>query len=226
MGYGRQSRRLVWVPPPEGGLRLLAAGDSEMQELDDFMRSDLSGDRVRVTEDARISTGLTNSFFFDWPAHARRQAAALRPDVTVMFMGANDGFPIRDPRGQVVGCCGRAWSEGYATLAGEMMQTYLRGQAGRVYWFLLPTPSKPQFQHTFDAVNAGIRLAARRFPGRVGLIDATAFFTPGDRYRDFMVYHGHGFVIHESDGIHLSTAANDVAASLVAARLRADRVIR
>jgi hypothetical protein len=41
-----------------------------------------------------------------------------------------------------------------------------------------------------------------------------------------MVYRGHGFVIHESDGVHLSTAANEIAASLVAARLRADHVIR
>jgi hypothetical protein len=78
----------------------------------------------------------------------------------------------------------------------------------------------------FDAVNAGIRLAAARFPGRVGLIDANSFFTPGDRYRDYMSYHGRGFVIHYSDGIHLATTANAIAASLVVARLRRDHVIR
>jgi hypothetical protein len=226
MPYGRESHRLLWFAPEDGGVRLLAAGDSEMQEVDDFMRQDLGPDRVRVTEDARISTGLTNSFFFDWPAHARRQAPSLRPDVTVMFMGGNEGFPIRDPHGQLVGCCGADWSAGYALLVAEMMRSYLRGQAGRVYWFLLPAPRQRNFQSTFDSVNAGIRIAARRFPGRVGLIDANAFFTPGNRYRDFMTYRGRGFVIHESDGVHLSTAANAIAASLVAARLRADRVIR
>ncbi len=226
MPYGSEHHRLVWVAPAHGGIRLLAAGDSEMQEVDDFLRSDLSSDGVRVTEDARISTGLTNSFFFNWPAHAVRQAASLRPDVTVIFMGGNEGFPIHDPRGRLVGCCGADWSAGYALLVEEMMRSYLRGQAGRVYWFLLPTPRQRNFQSTFDGVNAGIRIAARRFPGRVGLIDANAFFTPGDRYRDYMVYRGHGFVIHESDGVHLSTAANEIAASLVAARLRADHVIR
>ena len=226
MPDGRENNRLVWVAPAHGGIRLLAAGDSEMQEVDDFLRSDLSSDGVHVTEDARISTGLTNSFFFNWPAHAVRQAASLRPDVTVIFMGGNEGFPIHDPSGRVVDCCGPDWSAGYALLAEETMRSYLRGRAGRVYWFLLPTPRQRNFQSTFDGVNAGIRIAASHFPGRVGLIDANAFFTPGNRYRDFMTYQGHGLVIHASDGVHLSTAANLIAASLVAARLRADRVIR
>jgi hypothetical protein len=107
-----------------------------------------------------------------------------------------------------------------------MMRTYLRGGSGRVYWFVLPTPRPGNFQSLFQGVNAGIRAAAARFRGRVALIDAASFFTPGGRYRDFMTYHGHGFVIHESDGIHLSTAADQVAAGLVAARLLRDRVIR
>jgi hypothetical protein len=223
---GRPVGRVMWITDHPGPLRVLAAGDSEMQELDDFLRQDLSPHGIRVTSDARISTGLTNSFFFDWQAHARAQAARLRPDVTIMFMGGNEGFPIHDPRGRLVGCCDRDWSAGYANLVAEMMHTYLRGGAGRVYWLSLPTPRQRRWRSVFDAVNAGIRRAAARSPGRVGLIDANSFFTPGDRYRDFMTYHGHGFVIHYSDGMHLATTANAVAASLVVNRLRADHVIR
>jgi hypothetical protein len=196
-----------------------------MQLLDDFLGQDVQCDRVEVTSDARISTGLTNSFFFDWQGHARRQAASLRPDVTVLFMGANDGFAVRGAGGRLIPCCGPGWSAGYATLVAEMMSTYLRGTAGRVYWFTLPTPDAGNFQSLFDGVNGGIRLAAWRFPGRVGLIDANAFFTPGNRYRDFMTYHGRGFVIHESDGVHLSAASDSVAAALVVDRLRADHII-
>jgi hypothetical protein len=224
--FGRPVSRIIWFADHRGALRLLAAGDSEMQEVDDFLKRDLGPRGVHVTEDARISTGLTNGFFFNWPAHARVQAATLRPDVTVMFMGGNEGFPVRDPRGRMVGCCGSAWSAGYALLAEEMMRAYLRGQAGRVYWFLLPTPRQRQWRSVFNGVNAGLRTAAAQFRGRAALIDANAFFTPGDRYRDFMTYHGRGFVIHYSDGIHLATTANAVAASLVVRRLRADRVIR
>jgi hypothetical protein len=223
--YGLRKDRQIWVSHP-GRIRLLAAGDSEMQILDTFIGQDVGRYGVSVTSDARISTGLTNSFFFDWPRHARAQAATLHPDATVFFIGANDGFGVTGPAGHQVGCCGADWAAGYANLVAQMMRIYLRGQGGRVYWFVLPTPRPANFQHLFNAVNAGIRSAARRFPGRVSLIDTNAFFTPGNRYRDFMVYHGHGFVIHEPDGIHLSTASDKIDASFVVRRLLHDRLIR
>ena len=144
----------------------------------------------------------------------------MRPDVSVVIMGANDGFSIGG-----AGCCGAAWSEGYANLVAEMMRTLLRGSHGRVYWCLLPTPSPANFKNVFDGVNAGIRRAAKRFPGRVGVIDLNAVFTPGNVYRNYMVYDGHGFVIHETDGIHLSAASDVVVAQLIRQRLIADRVI-
>lgn len=223
--YRQRFATIVWVSHP-GPIRLLAAGDSEMQILDDFLAQDLAPYGVAVTSDARISTGLTNTFFFNWQAEARFRAATLHPDVTVMFLGANDGFSVAGPGGRTAMCCGPAWSAGYANLAAEMMTTFLRGQAGRAYWFTLPTPLPANFQGVFDAVNGGIHQAAGRFPGRVALVDANAFFTPGNRYRDYMTYHQQGFVIHESDGIHLSTASDQVAAGLVVGQLLADRVIR
>ena len=222
--YGDHHAALVWASHRSGRILLLAAGDSEMQILDDFIAQDLRSHGVDVVSDARISTGLTKPAMFDWEAHARRQAASLRPDVTVMFIGANDGFDVAGPHGPV-GCCGPDWSAGYGTLVARMMRTYLRGSSGRVYWFVLPTPRPGNFQSLFQGVNAGIRAAAARFPGRVSLIDAASFFTPGG-YRDFMTYHGHGFVIHEPDGIHLSDAADQVAAGLVTAQLVRDRVVR
>jgi hypothetical protein len=197
-----------------------------MQILDGFIAQDLAPHHVEVTSDARISTGLTKPFMFNWEAHARQQAATVRPDVTVVFIGANDGYSVPGPDGQAIGCCTAAWSGGYAELVAEMMDSYLRGTAGRVYWFVLPTPRPANFKALFDAINAGIRQAASRFPGRVALIDANAFFTPQNQYRDYMTYHGQGFVIHESDGVHLSSASDEVAARLLVRRMVADRVIR
>jgi lysophospholipase L1-like esterase len=223
--YGFERSTLVWASHPGGSIRLLAAGDSEMQILDGLLARDLAGHGVNVTSDARISTGLSNPFFFNWPAHAAHQAPLLRPDVTVLVMGANEGYSVT-VGGHPVACCGAAWSAGYANLVARMMRTYLRGAAGRVYWFLLAAPRPANFRSVFDAVNAGVRAAAARFPGRVGLIDANSFFTPGNRYRDYMVYQGHGFTIHESDGIHLSAASDAVAATMVTRRLVADHVIR
>jgi hypothetical protein len=223
---GPVQRRTVWAEHRGGWIRLLAAGDSEMQILDDLIARALGSDRVRVSSDARVSTGLTNSFLFDWQREARARASGFAPDVTVVFIGANDGFSVAGPGGRPVSCCSSAWSDGYGRLVAAMIRALLRRAAGRVYWCLLPAPRPANFHATFDAVNAGIRRGVRRFPGRAATIDTNRFFTPADRYRDVMSYGGHGLVIHEADGIHLSAAADAVLARLIRRRLVADRVIR
>jgi lysophospholipase L1-like esterase len=222
--YGQRFERRIWASHP-GAIRAQLDGDSEMQILDDFIGANLKPLGVRSASDARQSTGLTNSIFYNWQTAAHRQAATFRPDVSIVIIGANDGFSTSGPGGAHENCCGAAWSTGYAHLVAEMMRTLLRGDSGRVYWVLLPTPRPGNFKDLFDGVNRGIKAAAAQFPGRVGLIDASAFFTPGNRYRDFMTYHGSGFTIHESDGIHLGTAADHVLAGLILDRLRADHVI-
>lgn len=214
-----------WVAPRYGRLRLLAAGDSEMQILDGMLAQDLARHGVNVTPDAHISTGLSNPWLFNWPLHAAGQVPSLRPDVTVVFIGPNEGYALRDGHTQV-NCCSPAWVAGYANLVAQMMRTYLRGSAGRVYWVLGPTPGRADLRPVIDDVNAGIRAAAARFPGRVGLIAAGAFFTPGDRYRNYMTYRGQGLTIHEPDGIHLSASSDQLLAGIITRRLIADRVLR
>jgi hypothetical protein len=224
LGYSTSTT--VWVSPPGGSIRVLAAGDSEMMMLDQYLAADLAPHRVNVTNDARLGTGLTLTYAFHWETHARQEAAAVRPDATVMFIGANDAYLVYGAGGRQIYCCGSAWSVGYAKLVAQMMRSYMRGNAGRVYWFVLPTPRPPREKYLFDGVNAGIRLAAKEFPGRVALIDTNAFFTPHDQYRNYMTYHGHGFTIHQPDGIHLTSVSDLYAAALVVNQMLADRVIK
>ncbi len=47
-----------------------------------------------MRSDAHIATGISNPARLNWVKKARRQASATKPDVTVMFIGANDGFPL------------------------------------------------------------------------------------------------------------------------------------
>lgn len=215
---GRTVSRTIVVAPPAGRLRVLAAGDSEMQILDGMIRSGL-GSRATVHSDARISTGLTNGFFFDWIGHAQRQAASLRPDVTIMFIGANDGWPIGG-----LSCCSRAWSERFAGKVRSMVRSYARGGAGVVYWFLLPTPRGGDWQRRFAAINAGYRIAAAADPDHLKIVDSVKAFTPNG-YRDAMQVNGRWITIHQSDGIHLTPAGMQVASQLVIAAMRRDRLI-
>ena len=176
---------------------------------------------MRVSHDARISTGISKPGMLDWQALARRQARKLRPDVTVVFLGANDGFPMAG-----ADCCGQAWIAEYARRAGRMMRAYARHDAGRVYWALLPAASHGFFREVFPAVNAAIRRAAAARPRAVRVIDFARVFTPGGRFRESMRVHGRITRVRQGDGVHLNTAGASVAASVLIRALRGERILR
>jgi lysophospholipase L1-like esterase len=218
--YGR-AERIVRARKPGGPLRLLATGDSMIQIIDGYLRARLGPRGVRVRSDAHISTGISKPSLLDWQEQARRQAAS-RPDVVVMFLGANDGFPMGD-----AACCNNeAWIAEYARRAGRMMASYGRGGRARIYWLLLPTPRGGFFRETFPAVNAGIRRAAAQARRDVRVIDLVEVFTPGGRYRDSMPVNGRLRRVRQGDGVHLNTTGASIAANVIIRTLRRERILR
>jgi lysophospholipase L1-like esterase len=204
--------------PPGGHLRLLATGDSMIQIVDSFLAQRLPP--VAVRSDARISTGISKPALLDWNRHSRAQVTRIRPDLTVVFLGANDGFPLagRD-------CCGLPWIAEYARRAREMMRTYARGGRGRVYWLLLPAPRSGFFKQVYPAVNTALRQAAAGLEDDVRIVELDRVFTPRGRYRASMRVGGKRVRVRQRDGIHLSTAGAALAAELVAQAVRQDRML-
>jgi hypothetical protein len=200
---------------------LLATGDSEMQVLDEFLASDLSGfGGARVIGDARQSTAISSPFFFDWPAHAFGQVAGEHPDIVAMFIGGNDGFRLGSAN-----CCGPDWSREYAGRVAGMMHTYLQHGAASVYWFLIPTPSSEPFVQVVRAVNHGIIMAAARFREGVHVVDLRSTFSPGGRYINSLRHAGQTITVHEADGFHLSSSADVIVAHMFIDQLRHDGVL-
>jgi lysophospholipase L1-like esterase len=206
-----------------GHLRLLATGDSMIQVVDGFLKSGLANRRATVVRsDAHISTGISKLGMLDWLRKARGQAVAFKPDVTVISLGANDGFPMKTPSGANAACCGAAWIAEYGRRVRSMMRSYRRGGRSLVYWMTLPAPRGGNFARVFGAVNAAIRQAARRAGGGVRVIELGRVFTPGGKFRQSITYHGKTVDARQPDGVHLSAAGARIAASIVIARLRAD----
>jgi hypothetical protein len=224
VGNGRRTTRTVEVV--RGRLRLLATGDSEIQELDDMLGAALGHTGVEVTGEAHISTGISKPRMFDWVARARAQAQTIHPDITVVYIGANDGFGLPTASGGYANCCGPAWVRAFAGRAEAMMASYGRGGGGRVYWFTLPAPSNQTAAPIFRAINRAYAIAAHALPsGEVRLIDLSKVFTPGGHYRASMVYGGREQTVREPDGYHLSAAGNRIATSIVTADMRADGLL-
>jgi lysophospholipase L1-like esterase len=210
----------------KGRLRLLATGDSMIQIIDGFLKQRLERRRAtRVRSDARISTGLSKPFMLDWVKKAREQARSVHPDVTAVFIGANDGFPMKTRTGGRAACCGGAWVAEYARRVGSMMRSYLRGGRSYVYWMTLPTPRRGDFARIYRAVNRAIKRAAGRVGRGVRVIDLVRVFTPGGRFRQVIRFRGKRVDARQADGVHLSTAGASIAATLLIDRLRHDHAL-
>jgi lysophospholipase L1-like esterase len=206
-----------------GRVRLLATGDSEIQGIDEDLAAGLPS--VGVTSEAHISTGISKPQMFDWVARAAVQARSLHPDVTAVYIGANDGFALPAASGRLVLCCGPAWVEAFARRTRSMMASYARGGAGRVYWFTLPAPRDGAAAGVFRAINRAYLEAAAALPDLVRILDIRPVFTPGGTYRDSMYYQGRYVTVREPDGYHLSSGGNQIATSILIGAMRADGLL-
>lgn len=202
--------------------KLLVAGDSLAQPLDVQLARTLAGDGVATTRDARLGTGISKSDLVDWGLLSAKQVKEGSPDAVVMFIGANEGFPFRTAGGKRIECCGPEWAVIYATRARSMMNTYRRDGDARVYWLNLPLPRDPARQKIARAVNAAIAVAAQPYRSQVRLLDMSAVFTPGGKYRAAMDVKGRQTLVRRQDGIHLNDAGAAVATEIVAARIKQD----
>jgi hypothetical protein len=213
---GEQPKRLARLGT------LLVTGDSLAQPLDVELARRLASSGVRTVRDAHLGTGISKTDIVDWGQLSALQVRQRKPDAIIMFMGANEGFPMPGAGGKQVQCCGASWAAIYATRARKMMDTYRRRGAARVYWLTLPMPRDPARQKIARSVNAAILVAAEPFRSQVRVLDMSALFTPRGRYRAAMAVAGRNTIVRRPDGIHLNDAGARVAADTVIGRLRGD----
>lgn len=210
-------------PPVPRPLRtLLVTGDSLVQPLDLELARQLAGGSVRVVRDPHIGTGISKTDLVDWGRLSVAQVHKDEPDAVVVFLGANEGFSMRDPSGREVDCCGADWAAVYATRVRRVMDAYRRRGAGRVYWLLLPAQRDGDRQRVARTVDAAILAAAAAYRAQVRVLDLRPLLTPGDRYSDAATVDGREQIVREPDGIHLNAVGSRLVAGRVVAALRRD----
>ncbi len=93
-----------------------------------------------MQRDPHVGTGISKSGLVDWGKLSTQHVEERKPDAVVVFIGANEGFPLPGPGGENVDCCGPDWAAAYANRVRRMMNTYRQGGGARVYWLTLPMP--------------------------------------------------------------------------------------
>lgn len=198
---------------------VLVTGDSMSQPLDAELARRLASRRVRTTRDPHLGTGISKSFLVDWGKLSAQQTRRYRPDAVVVFLGANEGFPM-EVSGREVACCQAPWAAEYATRVRAVMDAYRAGGSTQVYWVSIPAPRDAGRARVARAVNAAVRVAAGAYGAQVQVVDAAALFTPGGRFRAAMDVGGRSQIVRDPDGIHLNALGAGVLADAMLRDLR------
>jgi lysophospholipase L1-like esterase len=210
-------------PPPRRPLHtLLVTGDSMSTPLDSDLAQRLDPDGVHVIQDPHLGSGISNAFIVDWGKLAAFQVRHDHPEAVVIFIGANDGYPMAAPGGRTIECCGVQWAAIYANRVRQMANTYRQHGVARVYWITLPTPREADRQEISRAVNAAIEVGVQPWASQIRVIDTVPVFTPGGVYRDAMSVNGSQTIVREADGIHLNEAGSSLLAGIVLERIAHD----
>ena len=117
--------------------------------------------------DSRVSSGLVDPGFFDWPDHATTEMARLDPDVAVFIIGANDWAAVSGD-----------WKTTYTTKVDSMMKT-LVGAGRTVYWLGSPPLKDEKMDEAVVQVNAVAQEVAKRHP-KVHYVDTYKMFSDTD----------------------------------------------
>jgi hypothetical protein len=209
-------------PAPRRRLRtLLVTGDSMSTPLDADIARTLASTGVRVIRDPHLGSGISKSFLVDWGQLSTTQVRRYHPDAVVVFIGANEGFPLPVAGGRKVDCCGPGWAAAYAGRVRRMAYTYRQGGRARVYWITLPTPRDADRRVVERVVNQAIGVAVEPWRAQVRVIDTVPVFTPHG-WRSAMPVNGAQTIVRAADGIHLNDAGSSLLAGIVLNRIRAD----
>lgn len=198
---------------------VLVTGDSLSTPLDTEIARALADSGVEVTADPYLATGISRDDLVDWGEIATAQVADLHPDAIVIFIGANEGYPMAGPAGETVNCCGTAWVTEYANRARQMIATYRQGGAAHVYWIAVPKARDEARDRIATAVNVGVEAAASPYLAQVDLLPTDPTFSPDGTYTDAIEVDGREQIVRESDGIHLNELGSQILAEQVLAAL-------
>jgi hypothetical protein len=204
---------------------VLATGDSMIYPILEELAAEAPRG-MHVIPERHDGTGLIMSTV-NWHRLAKQQVTRFHPDATVITLGGRDGgIPLRGPDHKLIECCGSEWLKAYAGLLRPLVNAYLRGGLGHVYWLLLPAPRERLRAPLYEAVNDALRLLAAEFGDRMQLIPVDAVITPGYQFQETITYQGLAVHPRTPDGIHLDHAGACVERSLLVEAMLANGLLR
>jgi hypothetical protein len=159
----------------------------------------------------QTSTGLINSWYFDWFTQLRHDMSTYHPQITAFLIGTNDWQALRTSTGSSEVNGSPAWIKEYRRRIADAVQIMLHGGVQRIYWIGLPPMRSGRLNQRIATVNRIVRSVVTRYP-RVTYVELWSHFdTPRG---------GFDARWRLGDGVHFDTAGIHRALDVVWAAIR------
>ncbi len=208
------------IPSLDNKLRVAVVGDSFAVGLGSAVGSGLDPDRVQVSAQGELATGLARPDAFDWPDRVRRIVRDFHPEVLVVMLGSNDAQPISYPGGRFISTGSRDWVLAYRAEIEELTSVAIEGGA-RVAWVGLP-PMKEGILHRWARhLNQEYALAMAAHPEATFVDTWETFARPDGSYTAYIRDNqGRTELVRAADGVHFSATGYRMVADLIIDRMR------
>ena len=195
-------------------LRVLEIGDSLGIDLGDQLQSQLDANGLARTSMAAVGdSGLSNEAYFNWPAHLAGLLATDRPQVVVIFVGANDDQGI-DVDGVASAPGTLAWVFDYAERVDDLLRE-ATGAGARVIWVGMPPMENPDLNVAIQREDVIYERETERFPGALYMSSAPVLGNASGLYLATGDVSGQQVSLRTNDGVHLTPAGAGLLAHAV-----------
>ncbi len=203
-----------------GTCKILLIGDSLGNNLGYGMIGQLSYKHsLRYVLRAKASTGLSNSWFYNWPNNLATMLKNDKPNLVVVFLGANDRQNMKVD-GKILTFGTASWKRAYS--ASIVKVAGLATKSGAyVLWVGLPIMKPYTYNQGMALITSLYAASAPRVSGatQVALWSFTA--DRNGNYREYARVNGVNTKIRGTDGIHFTQVGQNVIATYVINKLSA-----
>ncbi len=192
-----------------GTCKLLLVGDSLGNNLGYGMIGQLTGYKnLKFALRAKASTGLSNSWFYNWETNLKTYLRTEKPNIVVVFLGANDRQNMR-VNGQILTYGTAKWVSAYAASVSRM--TKMATDAGAyVLWVGLPICKPYNYNKGMELISGIDASTIRHNSGARFIALHTLTADAKGNYTQYQVVNGSRQKTRGEDGIHFTANGQSV----------------
>jgi hypothetical protein len=193
---------------------VLEIGDSLGNDLGWGLNRQLSGyPWLHLVQKDKSSSGLANSWFYNWPAHLATYLHQYHPNVLVVCLGGDDqqSYYVKG----VYEALGTApWRATYLHYVRQVVDM-ARGAGAQVLWVGLPVMQPTYYSQGAAMLNSLYAAALLNVLGGAYVRTWRLFATPSGVYRASAPVNGVSEQLRAADGIHFSEVGENVVSTYV-----------